>query len=311
MSYTDHVTFSEQEFLRILNQETAFLFKHTGPNLEYFLGDSTPKSTVNCGINEKVCEMIHNVNLVYNDVMQGFIPVVGSLRCSLFYYYPLETLAMRSSVMESIYEVFINTFPRHIFGCQPEVFKEAIRIYGLPWNKYSDTLDGPRAKEAMEDFYNNYRLHLRSSKLALFDKARDIVLKGENSIFICLKALASIVAPLTAFYDYRTQVLRSLGEVIPTEKRPSIWFYVDDKYYTDGMTPDEYDELNFIYDGEIPRNIEVPIFEMKAVDYFELDKTFKHDKTGFFTSFLIAYTLAMKDSWYDWRERSYTTDKAS
>jgi hypothetical protein len=268
-----------------------------------------------------ICSVARAVNIVYNHAMQGLIPRYASVRCHLGQFYNAESVSMHKEVMRAMYKVFRSAFPNHLFGVSPEVFMEAIEIHDLPENKFTDIPDNgckehtDGTKIANErGFFANYRLFLSKQECDTYDKALDLIRRAEDpsdvgaELFYLIDKLSAIISPLTAYYDYRLTIMRS--EVMPSDDiRPSIFFTSVEEAPID-LSPREIEEIKIIYSGYIPKTFCVPIFEMWTADYFNCRKLYKYDKTGFFTAFLIAYTLAMKGEWYKWREHDYDIEKA-
>ena len=48
--------------------------------------------------------------------------------------------------------------------------------------------------------------------------------------------------------------------------------------------------------------------EMWTMDYLKIRSLVQYDETGFFTAIVVMLTLIVRQSWYLWREREYSTD---
>ncbi len=308
--YDDNLSFDESEFLRIYEAETDLFKKNGGNEFSRLCTSQGPESK-----NIFLADIKRAVNIVYNAAYQGLTPRYAAVRAKDYKVFTMpESVAAHTLIVKKLYNCFRDALFTHRFNVPVEVFEYAIGIHDLPENKFKDIPDNACAehddgsKEANEqEFYLSYRNNVSRFELDKYDAALRLInsaktLKTPDSrVFLLADKFAAPVPLLTAYFDMMTDI--NNGAIL----EPSLVenFIAFDYSTTEKLTSRERECLKLICGTRKPSN-PIQAYEIYTCDFLSVRKTVQYDDYGFFTAFLIAYTLACHNNeWYRWRENQY------
>ncbi len=302
--YSKVLSFDEKRFFEILENETKIAQQ-----------EKANVFTFNTSVINKVSILVpvkRSINYIYNHAIQSLTPRPVPLKASFYHGFAMpESVAAHCDIMMAIYDCIKDFLPRHSFRCSRNVFELAIRHHdmpenvfvGNPDNHYHDFEKVDRDLDEAEFFYR-FDQFVPNWLVDDYKKAQDLLSEAykqatpEGRLFFLCDKLATIICPLTSYFDYKTEISnKNRREPVVV---PPVFFSFSDTFKP---TQHEKEVLKVIRNNCCPSQ-SIPAHEFYAGDYLKVSNYTRYDDYGIFIDILIAYTLATTD-WYLWRENAY------
>ena len=312
--YYEELTFDEQQFRRILAEETAIALR-SGVNCFSFNLNITDNKRFSSNFIDNI---YRSINYVYNFAEQGFVPRYAGLRAEGNTPFAMpECISAHTHVMLALYDCFKDAFEKHSFRCPRDVFEMAILIHDMAENKTIDVahndyynISSADKKNFEVDFFTRFKYYLPKSKIDIFERASRLLKEAysqstpDGRVFFLCDKTAATVNPLTQYCNYRSELITA-ERAAPVVMPPIFFNYSEDNR----PTSKEKEALKIIRGNSMPSTA-VPAYELFTCDFLAVSKFVLFDDYGYFLSFLVAYTLATTGTWYPWRENAYRSKKS-